>query len=86
MTADDELYQIMKKIWYGVLVSTLHLLLTGVPPGVSLCKFYVCRETMVRQNTTNKRVIAKIVFLKDLELKSEAPAVPRLFINSIYTV
>ena len=85
MTADDELYQIMKKIWYGVLVSTLHLLLAGVP-RVSLCKFYVCRETMVRQNTTNKRVIAKIVFLKDLELKSEAPAVPRLFLNSIYTV
>jgi hypothetical protein len=34
---------------------------------------------MVRQNPANKGVIAKIVFLKDLGLKSEAPASAEAF-------
>jgi hypothetical protein len=54
----------------------------GVPPrGVSLCKLFVCREmvTMVRQKTANKGFIAKIVFLKDLEVKDETPASAGVF-------
>jgi hypothetical protein len=34
---------------------------------------------MVRQNTANKGFIAKIVFLKDLEVKDETPASAGVF-------
>jgi hypothetical protein len=41
---------------------------------------------MVRQNPASKRVIAKIVFLKDLGLKVEPGAGLSFFLDSIYLV